>query len=226
MSHAAAKCSKCGKTVYTQEMLRTDADTFHKTCFRCCHCKGQLKLGNYAALKGNYYCKPHFKQLFQLRGNYDGGFGEEQHKMKWVSGERGTGSPAPSHPTPSPASQEKHDDEEVDMAPLHVTTPPPVDTPSLSGLTMEEVESAQVAFKKYDLNGNGTLDKTEFLAMMVDIMARRGTPVEPAVAKILAETKFREVDKDGSGDIDEQEFLIVYSEMILAIERQEHLKGK
>ena len=46
MSKASAKCKKCSKTVYEMEMLRTDTDVFHKTCFRCCHCKGQLKLGN------------------------------------------------------------------------------------------------------------------------------------------------------------------------------------
>ena len=31
------------------------------------------------------YCKPHFKQLFKSKGNYSEGFGEEQHKMKWVN---------------------------------------------------------------------------------------------------------------------------------------------
>jgi len=46
-------------------------------------------LGNYAALKGVYYCKPHFKQLFALKGNYDEGFGHEQHKKKWVGGASG-----------------------------------------------------------------------------------------------------------------------------------------
>jgi hypothetical protein len=31
------------------------------------------------------YCKPHFKQLFKAKGNYSEGFGEEQHKMKWLN---------------------------------------------------------------------------------------------------------------------------------------------
>jgi hypothetical protein len=30
------------------------------------------------------YCKPHFKQLFKAKGNYSEGFGEEQHKNKWL----------------------------------------------------------------------------------------------------------------------------------------------
>lgn len=29
------------------------------------------------------FCKPHFKQLFKLKGNYSEGFGAEQHKHKW-----------------------------------------------------------------------------------------------------------------------------------------------
>ncbi|GCC22006.1 hypothetical protein chiPu_0000390 [Chiloscyllium punctatum] len=32
-------------------------------------------LGNYASLHGQMYCKPHFKQLFKSKGNYDEGFG-------------------------------------------------------------------------------------------------------------------------------------------------------
>lgn len=36
-----------------------------------------LSTGNFAGLKGKLYCKPHFKQLFQLKGNYDEGFGGE-----------------------------------------------------------------------------------------------------------------------------------------------------
>ncbi len=31
------------------------------------------------------YCKPHFKQLFKAKGNYSEGFGEEQHKNKWLN---------------------------------------------------------------------------------------------------------------------------------------------
>eukprot|EP00211_Chloroparvula_japonica_P004555 CAMPEP_0119133618 /NCGR_PEP_ID=MMETSP1310-20130426/13461_1 /TAXON_ID=464262 /ORGANISM="Genus nov. species nov., Strain RCC2339" /LENGTH=620 /DNA_ID=CAMNT_0007124317 /DNA_START=224 /DNA_END=2086 /DNA_ORIENTATION=+ len=59
-------------------------------------------------MKGEYFCKPHFKQLFKLKGNYDEGFGGEQHKNKWKSmhegggkredddSEASTGNPAPS----------------------------------------------------------------------------------------------------------------------------------
>lgn len=42
-------------------------------------------LGNYASLHGKIYCKPHFKQLFKSKGNYDEGFGHKQHKELWIS---------------------------------------------------------------------------------------------------------------------------------------------
>lgn len=40
-------------------------------------------MGNYASLHGKIYCKPHFKQLFKSKGNYDEGFGHKQHKDLW-----------------------------------------------------------------------------------------------------------------------------------------------
>ena len=43
--------------------------------------------GTYAALQGKIYCKVHFKQLFKMKGNYDEGFGREQHKSKWAKKE-------------------------------------------------------------------------------------------------------------------------------------------
>lgn len=42
-------------------------------------------MGNYASLHGQVYCKPHFKQLFKSKGNYDEGFGHKQHKELWNS---------------------------------------------------------------------------------------------------------------------------------------------
>merc|ERR1712000_553467 len=78
------KCAVCEKTVYFSERIAIDSDVFHKTCLRCTECNKVLSLGNYAALQGKFFCKPHFKQLFQLKGNYDEGFGGEQHKKKWA----------------------------------------------------------------------------------------------------------------------------------------------
>ncbi|XP_008592944.1 PREDICTED: xin actin-binding repeat-containing protein 2 isoform X3 [Galeopterus variegatus] len=76
-------CTLCQKTVYPMECLVADKQNFHKSCFRCHHCKSKLSLGNYASLHGQIYCKPHFKQLFKSKGNYDEGFGHKQHKDQW-----------------------------------------------------------------------------------------------------------------------------------------------
>jgi hypothetical protein len=46
----------------------------HKSCLRCGHCSKVLQLGNYASLNQVFYCKPHFKQLFAVKGNYTDGF--------------------------------------------------------------------------------------------------------------------------------------------------------
>lgn len=67
------------------ELLIADKQNFHKSCFRCEHCRGKLSLGNYASLHGRMYCKPHYKQLFKSKGNYDEGFGQKPHKELWNS---------------------------------------------------------------------------------------------------------------------------------------------
>lgn len=33
-----------------------------------------------------FYCNPHYKRLFISKGNYDEGFGGDQHKKKWENG--------------------------------------------------------------------------------------------------------------------------------------------
>ncbi|XP_021255614.1 xin actin-binding repeat-containing protein 2 [Numida meleagris] len=78
-------CTLCQQRVYPMERLVADKQNFHKSCFRCHHCGSQLSLGNYASLHGQIYCKPHFKQLFKSKGNYDEGFGHKQHKDLWKS---------------------------------------------------------------------------------------------------------------------------------------------
>ncbi|NWI61533.1 XIRP2 protein, partial [Calyptomena viridis] len=78
-------CKLCQQRVYPMECLVADRQNFHKSCFRCHHCGSQLSLGNYASLHGKIYCKPHFKQLFKSKGNYDEGFGHKQHKELWKS---------------------------------------------------------------------------------------------------------------------------------------------
>ncbi|KAJ1188328.1 hypothetical protein NDU88_005089 [Pleurodeles waltl] len=78
-------CILCQKTVYPMECLVADKQIYHKTCFSCTYCSSKLRLGNYASLHGQIYCKPHFKQLFKSKGNYYEGFGHKQHKEQWNS---------------------------------------------------------------------------------------------------------------------------------------------
>ncbi|XP_070532593.1 uncharacterized abhydrolase domain-containing protein DDB_G0269086-like isoform X3 [Ptychodera flava] len=67
-------CHHCGKRVYEMEKLVADKLIFHKPCFRCTECKMTLRVGSYSAINGKIYCKPHFTQLFKLKGNYKDGF--------------------------------------------------------------------------------------------------------------------------------------------------------
>lgn len=77
------KCTVCDKRVYEMEKLLVDGTLFHKWCFKCKHCNKTLGLGEFASMDRQVFCKPHFKQLFKAKGNYDEGFGRECHKKKW-----------------------------------------------------------------------------------------------------------------------------------------------
>jgi hypothetical protein len=109
-------CAVCGKTVYLTEKIEADNKTYHKTCFRCTHCNNIIKLGNFAALNGKLYCKPHFKQLFASKGNYNEGFGKAKLTHEWAAKKGADGGddsdeeeeeekPAPVKSTPAPAAQ-------------------------------------------------------------------------------------------------------------------------
>ncbi|KAI8901096.1 hypothetical protein BC833DRAFT_578929 [Globomyces pollinis-pini] len=79
-------CLVCQKNVYPMDKLSADDKVFHKSCFRCGHCNKTISLGNYAALNGVYYCKPHFKQLFAVKGNYSDGFKQAEANMATRTG--------------------------------------------------------------------------------------------------------------------------------------------
>lgn len=68
------KCMACEKTVYLVDKLTADSRIYHKACFRCHHCRGTLKLGNYNSFEGVLYCRPHFDQLFKRTGSLDKSF--------------------------------------------------------------------------------------------------------------------------------------------------------
>ena len=83
MGASTPLCKVCNQKVYATERLEADGRHFHKWCFKCSQCGKSQSVGSYAALSGKIYCKPHFKQLFKSKGNYDEGFGTKQHKHKW-----------------------------------------------------------------------------------------------------------------------------------------------
>lgn len=98
------KCKACDKTVYVMDLLTLEGNTYHKSCFKCSHCKGTLvvflfflllppplllcfwtmlkkkrsnlfeQISNYSSMDGVLYCKPHFEQLFKESGNYSKNF--------------------------------------------------------------------------------------------------------------------------------------------------------
>lgn len=76
------RCKGCGEKVYWADRLAVDNNIYHKSCFRCHHCWSKLSLGNYAAVEGFVYCRPHFKQLFCAKGNYKDGFALGEQALK------------------------------------------------------------------------------------------------------------------------------------------------
>ncbi|XP_050204183.1 LIM domain-containing protein PLIM2b [Mercurialis annua] len=68
------KCQACDKTVYVVDMMSIEGVPYHKSCFRCSHCKGPLVMSNYSSMDGVVYCKTHFEQLFKESGNFSKNF--------------------------------------------------------------------------------------------------------------------------------------------------------
>ena len=50
------------------------------TCAVCVH-----RPKTFAINKNVMFCTNHYKQLFATKGNYDEGFGRDQHKKRWKS---------------------------------------------------------------------------------------------------------------------------------------------
>ncbi|XP_039051627.1 LIM domain-containing protein PLIM2b-like isoform X2 [Hibiscus syriacus] len=68
------KCKACDKTVYVVDLMTLEGVPYHKTCFRCSHCKGYLQMSTYSWMDGVLYCKTHFEQLFKESGNFSKNF--------------------------------------------------------------------------------------------------------------------------------------------------------
>merc|ERR1739838_462329 len=68
------KCAACDKTVYVVDLLTLEGIPYHKSCFKCSHCKGNLTMSTYSSMDGVLYCKTHFEQLFKESGNFSKNF--------------------------------------------------------------------------------------------------------------------------------------------------------
>ncbi|XP_025424537.1 F-actin-monooxygenase MICAL3 isoform X4 [Sipha flava] len=85
-SHATTLCESCEKKVYPLEKVEIEGRPFHRACFRCTQCQCVLRMDTFTWNNNRLYCLPHFKRLFISKGNYDEGFGGDQHKKKWENG--------------------------------------------------------------------------------------------------------------------------------------------
>ncbi|KAH7522665.1 hypothetical protein FEM48_Zijuj07G0162800 [Ziziphus jujuba var. spinosa] len=87
------KCKACDKTVYVVDMLSLEGVPYHKSCFKCSHCKGTLSMCSYSSMDGVLYCRIHFEQLFKESGNFSKNFqtaaksSEKQHDLVSLEGE-------------------------------------------------------------------------------------------------------------------------------------------
>merc|ERR1712168_228399 len=68
------------------------------------------------------------------------------------------------------------------------------------GMTFGSVSDAKAAFRRFDVNGDGVMDKDEMKQMM---SSAAGKPVSAAEVDAL----FKKGDLDGDGQIDMHEFL-------------------
>ncbi|KAK6321257.1 hypothetical protein J4Q44_G00082330 [Coregonus suidteri] len=155
-------CIACLKTVYPLERLVANTQIFHTSCFRCLHCNTKLRLGSYASLHGNVYCKPHFSQLFKAKGNYDEGFGHRPHKDLWTPRAEG-----------EEEEEEKGVDREVEKRPKEraeraVVVSRPAETPpspaKQSSPTVEESPLAKVTDLTASLETHSHTSSTEKLS--------------------------------------------------------------
>eukprot|EP01121_Diplochlamys_sp_Union-15-3_P013405 TRINITY_DN4155_c0_g2_i1.p1 TRINITY_DN4155_c0_g2~~TRINITY_DN4155_c0_g2_i1.p1 ORF type:complete len:919 (+),score=256.25 TRINITY_DN4155_c0_g2_i1:2-2758(+) len=96
-------CHTCGKTVYAAEKVQIKDTIFHRLCFKCKHCGCALKLTNYSPWEGEFYCKPHFHELFSSVG-----FSENRAQKK----DSEEGGPPPTKKAPQKKVIKKDDDGE------------------------------------------------------------------------------------------------------------------
>eukprot|EP01080_Neovahlkampfia_damariscottae_P003783 gene3783-6944_t len=74
-------CSICLEKVLITERVVDHDRILHPKCFKCTHCGSLLNISKpFANLDGNYYCIPHYTQLFSVNADYIKGFSESKKK--------------------------------------------------------------------------------------------------------------------------------------------------
>ena len=63
-----------------KKLLSADTD-----CVLCVCVSVLCRPKTFAINKSVMFCTNHYKQLFATKGNYDEGFGHDQHKKRWKS---------------------------------------------------------------------------------------------------------------------------------------------
>eukprot|EP01105_Mastigella_eilhardi_P012061 TRINITY_DN2775_c0_g1_i1.p1 TRINITY_DN2775_c0_g1~~TRINITY_DN2775_c0_g1_i1.p1 ORF type:complete len:265 (+),score=71.88 TRINITY_DN2775_c0_g1_i1:90-884(+) len=213
----SGKCAFCGKAVYAMEALHVDKAVFHKSgCFRCLHCKSTLSPGSYASLGGKFYCKPHFKQLFALKGDYSRAFGEEKPADKWAREKNGGSAESPSPVSLSPVSD-----------PVKAAVPAPDPVPAKEQIT--PAKAPEVTEPTKEVEKAAKLHEPKAAQAPVPAQGPSASSTSPgSTRKSLLDTegrlsllrlssltmedfekaqqKFNEYDLDGNGVIDHEEF--------------------
>lgn len=78
-------------------------------------------------------------------------------------------------------------------------------------LTDQDVEDARAAFKKFDKDNSGTIDRNELKDLLTSSMSKK---MAPGMVERFVDAQMQLADKDGSGTIDFDEFLGVYNKLV------------
>jgi len=156
-------CSVCDKTVYPTEQLKADDKVYHKGCFRCEYCQLTIKLGSFASMDGRLFCKPHFKQLFNSKGNYSEGFGKLKPQQEFEAKRKGDNDdPNPKIDTIPTATEEKQiiKEEEVEIKQEHKVDEEVIETTQRTEINVTEVDTPQENHEHIHSNNHHVEDAT------------------------------------------------------------------
>jgi len=187
-------CSVCDKTVYPTEQLKADSKTYHKSCFRCEHCQGTLKLGSFASMDGRLFCKPHFKQLFNSKGNYSEGFGKlkPQQEFEAKKSESSSTTSLTSIPEVSTSEEKKQTDSVDEIIVVH--------SEPQQQLSTEEIKIEEETEADDDSNSNSNHNHNHIEEPSVEV-SETSSPVTSPAIQVVSENNGTEEDKSNSPDV-------------------------